>query len=1012
MAEVIRQRAQVFNKPVGVIRTQGGAAQLGQTISRVAGEMADRQYRLAAEDAQEAGSKAGMAVASSEIVAIDPETNMPVAYTPPPSFGRIAATSYQDLIDRRFADSLKSEIEAKGSEIAASSKSAAQYKDRMSNYVEAMYSADEAPTAYTRMIAEGGAQYIASTYKTLRNKEITAHKAAVLKSNEIESYKAFSSIKAMIVAGADPEEINKTFENEYARASSMFNMSGGITVSQFTSRIDKLNGLKSLQSNQGLVALYSGLGEFAQSKLEQAILNPQLLGQLDNIPAFDGTDVDVLVASARLSESSGAILSALRSAGEVEEGLEDQMISGTVAILEIGGDTDYADLKRTVGEIDPSIRNAVGQEALSTWIIKKLDSSELTASAIDSLTVELDSSTPDFAKIAKAVGAVDGDGFLEDLERMSGDELSAISKSISDGRAAKGRIETQGEQAFTSSVDTRILGLRDSIDMVSDRQAIEERIIAQNNPDRMTQIKRLNENFVVFANNAQKKLNISYNSYEAIDAAVRDGKPYPSPNINEQKAYTLLKAMHKINRTSTESAMSSKLSVLKKKADNEVKQVVIDSKVVAATAGRRMSKSDLADVGKEIFGDAPVFVSDLGQFPRAVEMFKQGVVLPQVASAMSMALESNDPNEIQIAIQFFEQGVNSTQTLPSGQEISADSMRNSLSEDDYALYDSVLFAARKYSEDPTAVLVSLRSYEGNMDADLKLDFGIASSAPLSRILDETPMSPQYRKQILSSLKIIKSKGGSVGPETLDRLIESYTRNAVVDDAIVGYSIGDMSVYGRLNYVGAADVVRNEQALVDLMVQDKGYADVLKGGNATDAAIESLGFLSLRTILGESAAIYELITGGGLKATTAAARARELARGMEVIQEKLLYRPNIKSFNAGQPSWTVGYEDGAGFVPIAINGREWTLDANVRESNDRGEARFQANMALVFAKRANAPSADIAIATIKTMATLEHMDINTFLKSKDVKSGRMAKALEGLDPVELFTEAREKYESLP
>jgi hypothetical protein len=196
-----------------------------------------------------------------------------------------------------------------------------------------------------------------------------------------------------------------------------------------------------------------------------------------------------------------------------------------------------------------------------------------------------------------------------------------------------------------------------------------------------------------------------------------------------------------------------------------------------------------------------------------------------------------------------------------------------------------------------------------------------------------------------------------------------------------------------------------------MVSDGGFADLVEGGTFADAAIESLGSLSGRRILEESASLVESLT-GGMTAQTKAARSRQLERGLPVLQEQLLYKPNLKSFARGMPSWTVGYDDGFGFTPILVNGAEWTLDAEVRESNDKASNRMQSSMQLTFAKRSGASSADMARAEINYLATLDHMDIDTFTGVISTKGNRLGRALQGEDPIAVFEEARKKHEDLP
>ena len=162
MAAVIRQRAQVFNKPVGVIRTQGGAQQLGQAISSVAGSLTQQAYKVAAEDAQKRGIDVAQSVEEKNLLTFDPETGKPEVFSPPPAFGRIAASAYQDVIDKRFTDSMNSELQLKAKEISLKYQyNPDAYDSVFSDYIGAM--SENATGKYKQFIESTGADYLART---------------------------------------------------------------------------------------------------------------------------------------------------------------------------------------------------------------------------------------------------------------------------------------------------------------------------------------------------------------------------------------------------------------------------------------------------------------------------------------------------------------------------------------------------------------------------------------------------------------------------------------------------------------------------------------------------------------------------------------------------------------------------------------------------------------------------------------------------------------------------------
>ena len=163
---VRRLQRQSFVQPIGVVRANAGGELVGQAIANFATERANEAFRKAGIRAEKIGTEAAASLSSEAIVSIDPETNQPVRYTPPVGYGEIAATAYQNMIKSRFESSVQKEIQRKGTELASSSGSAANYRDNMSSYIDSMYNADGDATPYSRYITEYGQEYVQSTYTT------------------------------------------------------------------------------------------------------------------------------------------------------------------------------------------------------------------------------------------------------------------------------------------------------------------------------------------------------------------------------------------------------------------------------------------------------------------------------------------------------------------------------------------------------------------------------------------------------------------------------------------------------------------------------------------------------------------------------------------------------------------------------------------------------------------------------------------------------------------------------
>lgn len=159
---VIRQQTQVFNKPVGVVRSSSGSQSLAQSISRAADTVTDITFQKAAKEAQSKGIEAARAVEAKRLRTFNPETGKPEAYKAPEGFGTIAAQAYQSVIDKRFEDSITQELRIKAQEIALKYQyNPTGYADVMSDYIASM--SENAGGQYSQFIEETGQNFLAST---------------------------------------------------------------------------------------------------------------------------------------------------------------------------------------------------------------------------------------------------------------------------------------------------------------------------------------------------------------------------------------------------------------------------------------------------------------------------------------------------------------------------------------------------------------------------------------------------------------------------------------------------------------------------------------------------------------------------------------------------------------------------------------------------------------------------------------------------------------------------------
>ena len=157
---VIREKTRVFNQPVGVVRTDAGAGDVGRAISNVASRFQEIAFREAAEDARKKGIEIAEAVEEKKLRTINPETGKPEAFKAPKGFGRIAAASYQGVIDKRYEDSINNELRVKAQEIALKYPfDPESYDEVMSDYIGQM--SENAEGRYKTYVDTTGSKFLA-----------------------------------------------------------------------------------------------------------------------------------------------------------------------------------------------------------------------------------------------------------------------------------------------------------------------------------------------------------------------------------------------------------------------------------------------------------------------------------------------------------------------------------------------------------------------------------------------------------------------------------------------------------------------------------------------------------------------------------------------------------------------------------------------------------------------------------------------------------------------------------
>lgn len=178
---MIRQRTQVFNKSIGVVRANAGGAKVGQAIASAADTMAQISFERAAKEAEKRGFDAARAVEESQLTTFNAATGKPEAFKIPTGFGDIAGEAYQRVIDSRFEQSVNAELQLKAKELAIKYEfNPEAYSDVFSDYIGQM--SENAEGHYKTLIEFNGTKLLESTALTIKKQAIARSRARLAQS--------------------------------------------------------------------------------------------------------------------------------------------------------------------------------------------------------------------------------------------------------------------------------------------------------------------------------------------------------------------------------------------------------------------------------------------------------------------------------------------------------------------------------------------------------------------------------------------------------------------------------------------------------------------------------------------------------------------------------------------------------------------------------------------------------------------------------------------------------------
>ena len=1004
---VIRQQTQVFNKPVGVRRINTGEAELWEQVAAQADEFRNRAYKKAAVEAEQAGKMKGMATESGDIVAIDPETNQPVAFKAPSNFGSIAAASYQDIITRRFEQSVDNELKAQGSYYAKNATSADEYKNAISGHVGNMIKAGGDDTYFSRYIEEAGQSYVDSTYVAMKSKELEASILEANTNDHIRGLDAIYTIKRNI-GKSNTNSLLAEIQKEYDSAQNLLD-NNFYTIAQFESKRSELLGLQSLVNKTHLTDMYISMTKNQKVKFISQIYNPSTI-QDEKLRMF--------VIDARIDSSVETIVNGLRSIDKTAEDLSasDIEIETSRLLSKVHSNMSYDDINQLTEETDPNIRPEVNTLLREDQLNKSLHLSAKSADATNVLIDQLRSPEPDkntlkeALKIARNADA-DNVKSVEDLVQfiidMPAKDRIKYAESLSARLPSMKSIEATAENNFIISMQDKTR----NINTVEDYKKIENEILNRKNLVNADKyINNAKEKFASVMSIQAKDMSLRYEELQNVKNALGNKQFASNLTDREKKAYELYKQAHDIIPTSINSAVSYRLDAIADDNETLGHQLKIKGISESINQGISVGTQDLKYYQDEIMGDTIFLtVDNIDNYPMITDALKKGIMFPAVKNFFNSAVTSMDEITVEKAGNLFEEMTN-VEVDSEGMLYNIDMLKGNMKPETYAYYNAAVITARSEHTTPFLVISELRQYDGNLDQDVLADYNASTDGKLKNIksiFDDRNVSPNFRNELSIAIKMQKARGVQITKEQVDTIIDNYieTNNMGRDTNVIAPHIDGATAYSLTSHIRPTNIISNRMALTRALAQDDAYSPLLTGGGkfaqarelAKDLTLQNLPIM-LRSLIQEFKGQYQARSELG---------DIELSReGHKTLNTDVFWKPDLMSFANGVPKYTAQYIDkNETYQNFIVNGEPWTLE---RVGDYSNEFRSAAHKEFIAKLKSTQPKIR-AEGFINYHATLEHMTYSEF--EKDPEFNKLVSAYGNVELVkEAYEVQRQKYQA--
>lgn len=967
MAEVKRLRTQVFNKPVGVVRADAGDDLPGRAIASAATSISNMAYREAAYRAEERGQEAALAEPSQNIVTLDPETGLPVAFGTASSYGSIAARSFENMVNRRFEESVNNELEERGREIAQQAGSAAAFRDQMSEYVSEMYSAgvNEAGefNRYSRYIQETGTEYVASTYETLRQREVAAARAALARQQQIDGYRQLRGISHLITSGNFMEAAT-AIDAAYARNEDLLN-SGSQTPAQWNRRYEELEALqqtiyqretdaRASRASTQLHRVYAASSEEVRAEINMVIANPG---------ASVSSEYHDLVVSALSGDVTPATL---RTSLDVFGSSNDSIIESVGEQYfaqysgQVSGDSTPQDIDAMIADVPQLYQSSLSSDLLEhSFYLAVADLYGTEAPPEDVISfIQNAIQRPigrNLDEVANAIGE-GGRGIADRIvavtDSLTQEERDSLSQSFDGRRQLLNRITGAESRAEVDGIGASIRQTPADEFLVNYSgivQQIEESDLLTNE-DRNSLLRNASRRFVASASSVAGTTfdNEEYSpgTIEEISLAIQRGQA-DAPEGVDQQTYAALRDAHGIERTTIQNFLSDYANSLREEATQQAIQGQVQHLLERAQAGDIITGDGAQVLQDYLFPDGtPQTAFETFSNQAAMDLLRRGTVLPFMQQTISNAAFNGNEDELGAALAMFQIGSRTSAVLDGGGAVSADSMLRVLPRNVYALLNAATMMAET-GVDPTSTVFNLREVMRDEDSlnqfngTIRGTWELPSNAPLRNAFIGMNISLGFQDELVALAQLQTVSRGT--PMPVEELVEFFVerRGMSADANVVGPRIGDNVLYARSAFLSRTQQAEFSRNLQELLVQNIEPGDVLEalvaGGDSLSAQAEQVSIVLSGFGLGNIAQrLAEAITSSGTEALDERTVRDRIRIGLAAIDVPIRYQPIPSTFDTDDPTYLVGYEDANGmFAPFTflVNGTEETVTLRPRVDID-------------------------------------------------------------------------------